>query len=106
LHYVDSELQDIVKKILNTTNVSQIFVFGSYAYGTPSEDSDIDLCVITNDKERKIEIIKKIRRAIKNIATMPIDILVYDKDDFIQRASLSCTLEHKIAFEGVSLYDA
>ena len=39
---------EIIKK-LEPLNLNQIILFGSYAYGTPHKDSDIDLYVVTND---------------------------------------------------------
>lgn len=103
---VKMEIDNIIRKINSSTNAEKIYLFGSYAYGNPNEDSDIDLCVVTNDNEiRKIDIIRRIRKAISDVATMPVDIVVYYKDDFVERAKLGCTIEHKIAFEGVSIYE-
>jgi len=39
---------EIVER-LKPLNPNKIILFGSYAYGTPNEDSDIDLYVVTND---------------------------------------------------------
>lgn len=103
---VKLEIDNIVREINGSTNADKIYLFGSYAYGIPNEDSDIDLCIVTNDNEiRKIDIIRKIRRAISSVATMPVDIIVYYKDEFLERAKLDCTMEHKIAFEGVNIYE-
>ena len=41
-------LNGIVKKIVEGYNPDKIILFGSYAYGTPTEDSDIDLFKIVN----------------------------------------------------------
>lgn len=99
------EIANIIKGINSSTNADKIYLFGSYAYGNPNDDSDIDLCVVTNENDiRKIDIIKKIRKAILNVATMPVDIIVYYKGEFAERAKLDCTMEHKIAVEGVAIY--
>ncbi len=39
-------LEQITQKLAATLNPEQIILFGSYAYGEPNEDSDIDLMVI------------------------------------------------------------
>ena len=39
-------LNDIKKGLVAALNPEQIFLFGSYAYGEPTEHSDIDLLVI------------------------------------------------------------
>ena len=43
------ELELIVGKLKESINPVKIILFGSYAYGNPSKDSDIDLLVVTND---------------------------------------------------------
>lgn len=81
------EINKIVKQITETANANQVYLFGSYAYGNPNGDSDIDLCIVTTDKKvRKIDIMRKIRKSILSVATMPADIIVYYKDEFPERA--------------------
>ena len=38
---------EVVKK--NKINVEKVYLFGSYARGTATEDSDIDIAIISND---------------------------------------------------------
>ena len=40
--------RDILQK-LKPLDLDHVILFGSYAYGTPTEDSDIDLYVVTKD---------------------------------------------------------
>ena len=39
------ELKNLAAKIKEITPASKIYLFGSYAYGTPTDESDIDLCL-------------------------------------------------------------
>ena len=102
---VNSELRALCRVINDTVDVSKIYLFGSHAYGTPNRDSDYDLCVVMPDNDmRPIDAIKKIRRALFDIQTTPLDVLVYHHSRFEERRS--CTsLESKIAKEGVLLYE-
>jgi len=43
------ELKPLIVERLRPLNPDKIILFGSYAYGTPDEDSDIDLYIVTND---------------------------------------------------------
>ncbi|MBS1259541.1 MAG: hypothetical protein MAG551_02613 [Candidatus Scalindua arabica] len=43
--------KEIVNRIFMAEKVSKIIVFGSYAYGRPGKDSDIDLLVVIDKKE-------------------------------------------------------
>ena len=42
----------------------KIILFGSYAYGKPTEDSDVDLLVIMPGKARRVRMSLKIREAV------------------------------------------
>ncbi|RLA79848.1 MAG: nucleotidyltransferase domain-containing protein [Epsilonproteobacteria bacterium] len=43
------ELKPLIIEKLKSLNPDKIILFGSYAYGTPNEDSDIDLFLIKDD---------------------------------------------------------
>ena len=40
------QIQAIVSKIVETAKPQKVILFGSYAYGTPNKDSDLDILVI------------------------------------------------------------
>ena len=87
LQMVDIEVlkHEIVER-LKPLNPDKIILFGSYAYGTPNEDSDIDLYVVTKDdfipqsfREKSI-LTKTISRAIRELRrTYAIDLIVHTK---------------------------
>ena len=58
------EIKILVDKILEKLKIKKIILFGSYAYGNPNDESDIDLCIIINENRRKLEIIREIRRIV------------------------------------------
>ena len=101
-----SEQIEILKNTLKENfAVKQIFIFGSHAYGQPDENSDIDLCVITElNNKRKIDIIREIRWELIELISNPLDILIYSEKEFKERASLRSTLEHKILTNGIKVY--
>lgn len=98
------ELNMIVENIKKAVSVKQIILFGSFAYGDPRENSDFDLCVITDDKRRKIEIIMDIQEAAYEVSNHPLDILVYKPDDFDYRSDSVTSLEKTISGKGIVLY--
>jgi len=98
-------LKEAVLAIQSSVSPQKIYLFGSYADGTFTEDSDLDLCIITSlEGLRKLDVLRKIRQAIVRYVDMPVDLLVYDKDEFQERAMLTTTIEHKIASKGVLVY--
>ena len=90
---------------MNTVPVEQIFLFGSYANGTPNADSDLDLFVVMPDNTdiREIDAMILIHKAIRDKKTMPVDVIVSKKDKFNQRKSTP-TIERQITQEGMVLY--
>ena len=99
---LESELKKLASKIKEITPATKIYLFGSYAYGTPNEDSDIDLCILTDENRRKLEILREIRRNVGDI-NYPLDILVYKTDEFNERVNNKYIMESKIYKDGVEL---
>lgn len=92
------------KAILNVVKAEAIYLFGSHAYGTSTEDSDYDIYVVIPDNTlRPIDAMRLIGKAIYNEETKPIDIIVGTTSDFHQRKLLP-TLERTVFNDGVLLY--
>ena len=99
-----NELEIIKQVILNTVEAEAIYLFGSYAYGTPSKDSDLDLyIVIPDDSIRPLDAAQSINIAIFKLQKKPVDILVGRASDFQQRKLLP-TIERTVARDGVMLH--
>ncbi|ETR68859.1 MAG: nucleotidyltransferase domain protein [Candidatus Magnetoglobus multicellularis str. Araruama] len=93
---------DIISKKFKS---KKIFLFGSNAYGKPQAESDIDICIVMYiGNKRKIELTREIRKEIYTFLNAPIDILIYDIDEFNERSLQPTTLENKILNHGVLLY--
>lgn len=102
---VKNELSDICKIIDGAVDAEKIYLFGSYAYGTPNRDSDYDLCVIIPENSmRPADAVKAIRRALFPMQSTPLDVIAYRSNAFRQRVE-HASLEQKIAREGVLLYE-
>ena len=95
-------ITDIIKE---TLPVEQIYLFGSYATGTPHQDSDLDLYVVMKDSAdiREIDAMGLIHKAISGKKSIPVDVLVGKKQKYMQR-SQGLTIEKTIADQGVLLY--
>ena len=102
---IKSELDAITKIIVNTVPVESIYLFGSYAYGTPNKDSDLDLYIVFKDElpMRELDAIDTIRMAIYPVKHKSMDILGLKQTRFHDR-KLYATLERKIVREGIKLY--
>lgn len=74
------EVKSQIIKALMPQNPEKIILFGSYAYGNPTEDSDLDICIVEKEYDNKWNE-KKIRDLLDNIK-MPIDILNPKMDEY------------------------
>jgi predicted nucleotidyltransferase len=59
----------------------RIILFGSYGYGKPDRDSDIDLLIIKEDVESKRMEVVKIRKILRGLKR-PFDIIVTTPEEF------------------------
>jgi len=82
-----------------------VILFGSYAYGQPTEDSDVDLLVVVVDTdEPPLHVAAKIAAMVDH--PFPLDIIVHTPTEFaaaIQRKGVFAT---EVATKGITLYEA
>lgn len=98
------QLEKIVQLLSGKYGINKIFLFGSHAYGSPSSDSDMDICLIADfEEKRKIDVLREIRRELSGKFIGSIDLLIYREKEFNERASFNSTLEYKISTYGIQL---
>ncbi|OIP37429.1 hypothetical protein AUJ95_08145 [Candidatus Desantisbacteria bacterium CG2_30_40_21] len=94
-----------VEKIKKEYQPEKIILFGSYAYGEPSPDSDLDLFIIKQtDKERRerfVEVKRLVYDPKRKVAVSP---LVYTPKEVKDRLSLGDDFVNEILEKGVVLY--
>ena len=103
----------LLQKALFPLGIYKAILFGSYAKGNQTEQSDIDLLVVTNDNfipqsfSEKMELKLKIASALKLLRKhSDIDLIVHTKpmhDKFIQQNSL---FKNEIINTGQIIYEA
>lgn len=101
-----SELIKDISFRLSSINAKKIILFGSYAYGTPTEDSDIDLCIIEEKVDSKIKEKAKIRKLLKGIK-IPKDILVEEEEYFLSHSDKKWinTALYDARHKGIVIYE-
>jgi predicted nucleotidyltransferase len=103
---INDEIITIKNLILKNTDCEQIYLFGSYAYGTPTPDSDYDFYVVLNYNAKMPILVKEDIQCVlgKTGIMMPVDIIAQYKTRFDERRKLP-TMEQEIVKEGTLLYD-
>jgi predicted nucleotidyltransferase len=93
----EEQIQAVVRRIVEGYQPDRIILFGSYAYGTPTEHSDLDLLIIKEKAEAK--------RAERSIAVRQ---LLWGTDapamDILIRTALYYTVEAQAIEKGRTLY--
>ncbi len=88
-------IKDLCEQIVCVADPLKIILFGSYAYGRPTEDSDVDLLVIMPFKGSPHDQAFKIRMQIE--APMALDLLVRTPEFVAKRIEMGDFLMQDIA---------
>lgn len=102
----DELLAEITRRIVTTLNPSSIILFGSYAWGTPHQYSDLDLCVVVPDNIPGFDRIEWGVRAINAVDDLlvDVDVLIKTKTDVETFRGVRASLTNKIVSRGKLLY--
>jgi len=99
------DIQATCADIVREFNPLQVILFGSYAYGTPTEGSDVDLLVVMDVPEaetRRCD--REIRRRISY--RFPMDLLVRSREEMAYRIAYNDWFLREIMEKGEVLYGA
>jgi predicted nucleotidyltransferase len=102
-----NDMSVIVDRLVDVYRPLRIYLFGSYAWGTPTVESDYDLCIIVEASDEKgINRCRIGRKALLDvIRRRVIDLIVYTVSEFERAASHPSSLASPIKSKGVLLYD-
>jgi len=98
------DISSFARRIAKQFNPHKIILFGSYAYGNPSDDSDVDLLVIMPFRGRNPEKATEIWMATK--PKFPIDIMVRKPAELRKRLKMGDFFLREITEKGKVLYEA
>jgi predicted nucleotidyltransferase len=76
-----STISNLVYRIATNLNPDKIYLFGSYAKGQETDDSDIDLLIVKDTLEPKYKRSIEIQRLLIG-SKLPVDIVVYTNAEF------------------------
>lgn len=103
---MNQEILNISSVLSKAVPVDTIYLFGSFAYGSPSENSDYDFYMVIPDGGlRPLEAMRRARKSLFGLERKTaVDILADYRSRFDCRKQFN-TLERKVASEGVVLYE-
>jgi predicted nucleotidyltransferase len=97
-------LAEITRRLVVEFQPEEIILFGSHAWGTPNEDSDVDLLVIVSQSDEKpIQRAIRAHRCLRGLL-VPADILVKTRAEVDRYRHVHASLERKMLEQGKVLY--
>ena len=99
-----SDIQDVVDQIVDRFHPDKIWLFGSFAHGTPTSDSDVDLLVAMDTALRNVQQAVEIRKAVA--FPFPVDLLVRTPKQITERLVLGDGFFRHVLTKGVVLHEA
>lgn len=98
------EINSIKERIVKEYRPEKIILFGSYAYGNPGKESDVDVLVILPFKGKAafkaVEILEKVSPSI------PIDLIVRTPEQVKTRVAQNDFFMREVLRHGKVLYEA
>ena len=100
---IEKDLDLFRKNVLKIVPAEAIYLFGSYAYGTPNEESDLDVYVVVPDDVEDLGELYADVQLLWRKRPIPLDLLMGRSSVFNRRKN-GPTLERVIAQKGTMLY--
>lgn len=101
---IDKKIDELVTRLTEVYSPEKIYLFGSYAWGSPNADSDYDVLVeVQNSTERRD---LRCRKGYANLFgfNKPVDLLVFTTEEIEERRHNQTSLIYTILEEGVVIY--
>jgi predicted nucleotidyltransferase len=99
-----NEIRAFVQRVVEGFRPERVLLFGSYAGGSPSPDSDVDLLVIMPHEGKAWRKAAEIRGKVQ--PPFPLDLLVRSPEEFRSRLNMGDVFLREIAEKGQVLYEA
>jgi predicted nucleotidyltransferase len=107
IHRIASQLRPYLQILVDQFHPEQVILFGSYAYGEPTPDSDVDLLIVKEITSSPVTDATRIRRAVRHlrhtVANLPLDIMVRSPDDWRERLNNGASFHNEIHQRGLRL---
>jgi predicted nucleotidyltransferase len=95
---------EIARQIADRFRPQKIILFGSYAYGSPRPESDVDLLVVMKTSLREIQQGQQIRQFLNPL--FGLDLVVYTPDNLAKRIEWGDAFLREIVARGKVLYES
>ncbi len=98
-------LQALRRRLMTEFDINRLVLFGSFAWGQPDEESDVDLLIVLNDKVN-LETEDSISRAVLDINLKydtNLSELIVDRETWDYGLALAMPIREKIEKRGICI---
>ena len=97
-------LDQVVQRIVARFHPHRIVLFGSYAYGEPTLDSDVDLLVVMDSDQSMFPRIREVSE-VAEVPFLPMDMIVRTPEEMAERVAMGDPFMLEVLTRGVVLYE-
>lgn len=97
-------IEEVKNRLIKVYNPVEIYLFGSYAWGIPDEESDLDLLIVVDESDLPRH--KRGKAGYEALWGLCIakDLLIYTKAEFEKKVEDQTSLACKVHEKGKLLY--
>lgn len=100
----EAKIRRAAQKLVDELKPEKIILFGSFAYGRPTIDSDVDLLIIMRSNLRPYDRIRQVS-ALLDPRPFPVDIIVRTPAEIAERLKIKDCFIEEIVTKGKVLYE-
>jgi len=97
------QIQEVAQRIGEEFSPQRVILFGSYAYGRPTPDSDVDLLIITFFEGSAVA--KSVEIQLKVRPPFPVDLIVRSPEKVQERLEMGDGFMREVLAKGKTLYE-
>lgn len=97
------QIEEITRRIVVNYRPEKIILFGSYAIGNPTEDSDLDLLIVKEQTLPRYKRGREIRKYLRGLK-VPVDLIVYTNEEIQNWKDVKTAFITRVIKEGKVLY--
>lgn len=99
------QIEEIVRRIVDNYKPEKIILFGSYAYGHPTRQSDLDLLVVKDSNLPRYKRAQEIRKHLWGLSEIPKGIIVYTQKEIDDWKNVKAAFITEVMRKGKILYE-
>jgi uncharacterized protein len=107
LHQIADQLLPYLRILVDQFHPEQVILFGSYAYGQPTCDSDVDLLIVKPILDGRVKDKVAIRRAwwplLRHSGPLSFDLLLVTPEEFNSSQWTACGFHTEIKNRGIRI---